>query len=142
MPHAHGASEVARLLKKLHPDIPVIFGGFSSSYYHDELVQRPEVDYVIRGDSAEEPLRLLIERLKNGQSPDDVPNLTWVDSSGQVRVNPLTYVPEDLEHVLIDYSHVVKGCGSLPATLASYIPFRPLAPIPHYRSLDLSRLHT
>lgn len=123
MPHAHGASEVARLVKKLHPDVPVIFGGFSSSYYHEELVQRPEIDYVIRGDSAEEPLRMLMACLKNGRSPEDVPNLTWMDASGQVRVNPLTYVPEDLEHVLIDYSHVVKAVARY-RDLASYIPFR------------------
>ncbi|MGD2205727.1 MAG: cobalamin-dependent protein, partial [Anaerolineae bacterium] len=34
MPHAHGAIEVARLCKKYHPDVPVIFGGFSATYYH------------------------------------------------------------------------------------------------------------
>ena len=51
MPHAHGAIEVARLIKKHHPETPVVFGGFSSSYFHEEVVQRPEVDFVVRGDS-------------------------------------------------------------------------------------------
>src|SRR5512136_1892435 len=41
LPHAHGAIEVARLCKRLHPDRPVIFGGFSSTYYHEELIRRP-----------------------------------------------------------------------------------------------------
>jgi B12-binding domain/radical SAM domain protein len=123
MPHAHGASEVARLVKRLHQDTPVIFGGFSSSYYHEELVQRPEIDYVIRGDSAEEPLRMMMDHLNTGRSLEDIPNLTWVDDSGKVRVNPLTYVPEDLEHVLIDYSHVVKAVARY-RDLASYVPFK------------------
>ena len=123
MPHAQGASEVARRVKRLHPDTPVIFGGFSSSYYHEELVRRPEIDYVIRGDSTEEPLRMLMDHLSTGRSLEDIPNLTWVDDSGKVQVNPLTYVPEDLEHVLIDYSHVVKAVARY-RDLASYMPFK------------------
>ena len=50
LPHAHGAIEVARLIKKHHPDAPVIFGGLSSTYYHEELIEYPSVDYVLRGD--------------------------------------------------------------------------------------------
>lgn len=123
MPHAHGVSEVARLLKRLHPNIPVILGGFSSSYFHKELVQRAEFDYIIRGDSSEEPLRLLMDCIKTQRAPDNVPNLTWIDDTGQVRANALTYVPEDLEHVLIDYSHVVKAVARY-RDLASYVPFK------------------
>ncbi len=63
LPHAHGAIEVARLCKKLHPDIPVMFGGFSSTYYHRELIERPEVDYVVRGDSTEEPVLQLMQHI-------------------------------------------------------------------------------
>src|SRR5512142_2943361 len=64
LPHAHGAIEVARLVKKHHPDTPVILGGFSSSYFHLDLLSRPEVDFVIRGDSTEEPLRMLMAYLR------------------------------------------------------------------------------
>ena len=32
LPHAHGALEVARIVKEIHPDIPVIMGGLSSTY--------------------------------------------------------------------------------------------------------------
>ncbi len=31
LPHVHGAFNVARIVKKLHPDRKVLFGGFSSS---------------------------------------------------------------------------------------------------------------
>ena len=51
------------MVKRHHPDTPIIFGGFSSTYFHEELIRYPFVDYVIRGDSAEEPLRQLMDHL-------------------------------------------------------------------------------
>jgi radical SAM superfamily enzyme YgiQ (UPF0313 family) len=44
LPHAHGALEVARLIKQFHPETPVIMGGISASYYHEELITYPQVD--------------------------------------------------------------------------------------------------
>jgi B12-binding domain/radical SAM domain protein len=126
MPHAHGAIEVARLCKKHHPDVPVMLGGFSSTYFHEELVRRPEVDFVVRGDSTEEPVLQLMQNLTG--APDapalkDVPNLTWTDQEGNLRVNDLTYSPDNLDHVLIDYSYVVKAVARY-RDLASFVPFK------------------
>jgi hypothetical protein len=47
-----------------HPDKPIIFGGLSSSYYHKDLIKYPQVDYVLRGDSVEEPLHRLLAKIK------------------------------------------------------------------------------
>src|SRR5580658_2959023 len=33
LPHAHGALEIARLVKIAHPGVPVIMGGLSSTYF-------------------------------------------------------------------------------------------------------------
>jgi B12-binding domain/radical SAM domain protein len=124
LPHAHGAIEVARLCKQYHPDVPVMMGGFSASYYHEELVQRPEVDLVVRGDSTEEPVRQVMATLRDGQgSLADIPNLTWQDDADTVRANGLTYSPTDLDHVLIDYSYVVKAVARY-RDLASVVPFK------------------
>jgi len=82
MPHAHGSLAVAELVKKTHPDTPVIFGGFSATYYQRELIAYPQVDYVIRGDSCEEPIRQLMDCLSKGGDLASVPNLTWRDSRG------------------------------------------------------------
>ena len=43
MPHAHGAIELAKIVKKYHPNAKVEFGGLTSSYFHQELIQRPEI---------------------------------------------------------------------------------------------------
>jgi len=126
MPHAHGAIEVAKLIKKHHPDTPVIFGGFSSSFFHKELVARPEVDFVLRGDSTEEPLYLLMKHITSagGQGPTlaDIPNLTWQDTEGNVHANPITYSPPNLDHVLLDYSYVVKAVARY-RDMIGFIPF-------------------
>lgn len=98
LPHAHGSIEVAKLVKQIHPEVPVIFGGLSATYFHDELIQYPAVDYVLRGDSVEPPLYELLMCLESGQVPEQVPNLTWKASS-KVQINPFTFVPETLDYV-------------------------------------------
>jgi B12-binding domain/radical SAM domain protein len=126
MPHAHGAIEVARLCKKYHPDIPVMFGGFSSTYYHEELIRRPEVDFVVRGDSTEIPVLQLMKHLTgrpDAPALEEIPNLTWQEPEGASQVNEITYSPGDLDHVLIDYSYVVKAVARY-RDLASFVPFK------------------
>ncbi|MFC1582114.1 TIGR04190 family B12-binding domain/radical SAM domain protein [Planctomycetota bacterium] len=108
MVHAQGSLELARMVKKHHPDIPVIFGGLSASFFHEELIRKPEVDYIVRGDSAEEPLRLLMEGLAGEGSLADVPNLCWKDQ-GEVRINKLEHVPDDLNGVSFDYRTVMRA---------------------------------
>ncbi len=56
LPHAHGSIEVAKIVKRYHPDRPVLFGGLSATYFHEELIQYPDVDFILRGDSTEKPL--------------------------------------------------------------------------------------
>jgi B12-binding domain/radical SAM domain protein len=121
---SHGAIEVARIVKKCHPQSKVIFGGFSSSYFYKELMQYPEVDYVLRGDSTEEPLRQLMECLTNKRPPEDVPNLVWRDEKGEARENPFSYVPTDLSHVMVNYYDNTMRSVIRYRDLASYTPFK------------------
>lgn len=107
LPHAHGSLEIAKLVKEVHPDVPVIFGGLSSTYFHEELIRRPEVDFVLRGDSIEPPLYDLLTHLRAGQPPHDVPNLTWKEG-GEVRVNPFTFVPQTLDYVNLAPQRIVN----------------------------------
>jgi len=130
LPHAHGALAVAELVKKHHPEAPVLFGGYSSSYFHDELIQYPQVDYVLRGDSTEEPLRQLMECLLEARSPLDadpkvlssIANLTWQDARGDARVNPQAYVPPSLDHLDMDYRQMVRSVVQ-SADFMNHVPF-------------------
>lgn len=110
MVHSHGSIEVARLVKKYHPDSKLVFGGFSSTYFHDQLIRYPEIDFIIRGDSTEEPFRLLMDSITKRKTPDSVPNLVWKDTAGAVQINPFTNVPDDIEDVMVDhYGGVIKS---------------------------------
>lgn len=125
LPHAHGALEVARLIKEFHPKTPIVMGGISASYYHEELVAYPQVDYVLRGDSTEEPLRQLIEAIESGAAPRElrrIPNLTWKGTNGTPHINPLTHIPDHLDDILIDYSVVVNAVAR-ERNLLNYLPF-------------------
>lgn len=107
LPHAHGSLELAGLLKQIHPDLPTIFGGLSATYYHRELIDYPQVDYVLRGDSVEPPLHGLMASLREGRQPESVGNLTWKDASG-VRVNPKQFVPHTLDRMDLRPDRMVK----------------------------------
>ncbi len=122
--HAHGAVEVAKLVKKYHPEAKVVMGGLSASYFWNELLNYPEIDYVLRGDSTEEPFRQLMDSIKNRQQPKAVPNLIWRDSQGKVQENPFSYVPDDLKNVMVNhYTGVIRSIIRY-RDLASYIPFK------------------
>ena len=119
--HAQGSLELARIVKKCHPHAPVIFGGLSATYFHQELIRYPQVDYVISGDSAEEPLRQLLTAIKEGRRPEAVPNLSWKEG-GQVNVNDCTHVPADLEQAVFDYRTVMSS-SARHADLVGHLPF-------------------
>ncbi|HME18637.1 MAG TPA: TIGR04190 family B12-binding domain/radical SAM domain protein [Nitrososphaerales archaeon] len=108
LPHAQGALAVGELVKRLHPQSYLLYGGLSSSYYHRELVRYPFVDFVLRGDSTEEPCRQLLSALRRGEPLESVENLTWKRRGGEVVVNPLTFVPTDLDYVNVpDYLYAI-----------------------------------
>ena len=107
LPHAHGSIEVAKLVKQLHPRTPIIFGGLSATYFHQELIQYPAVDYVLRGDSVEPPLYELLTCLAAGEQPEKTPNLTW-KMNGEVRVNPSSFVPNGLDYVDLRPDRIMK----------------------------------
>ena len=130
MPHCHGSIEVAKILKRLHPHVPVSFGGLSSSIFHEDLIKYDCIDYVFRGDSTEEPMRMLIERVARAAKThtpvgdlSDIPNLTWKDASGleaderfvQHKQRRLVHECAD-EHELLAHAvrvrgHKVAQCG-------------------------------
>ena len=108
MPHCHGAVEIAKIVKKYHPDAIVEFGGFSSSYYYEELIALPCIDMVMRGDSTEIPHVKLMQTLEKGGDLSQVPNLTWKDKEGKVHVNDISFIPEDLDWLEFDYGTMIK----------------------------------
>lgn len=110
LPHAHGSIELAKIVKDLHPETPIIFGGLSATYYHKELIEYPFIDFVMRGDSTEKLMLLLMNKIEFGNTHyADIPNLTW-KKGRDYGYNPLTYVPKDLDEVDVPgYRYTIRS---------------------------------
>ena len=124
LPHVDGALTLAEVIKKHHPAIPVILGGLTATYYHQELMHDyPFVDFIMCGDSTEEPIRLLMEAIKTGGDYGVIPNLVWRDSTGKIVVNDISYQPTNLDYVHFDYTHPLKMSMKYHDP-SGYLPFR------------------
>ena len=109
MPHVQGAIALSELVKKHHPHTPVIFGGLSSTTFIRSCLSGMGRSITwcaaIRPKS---PARRLVEAIKEGRPPYDVPNVTFRDNDGTVKANDLTFVPDDLDYSRIDYGHIIR----------------------------------
>jgi B12-binding domain/radical SAM domain protein len=106
--HAAGSLDLAAITNKHHPNTPILLGRLSATYYHQEIIDNhPQIDYILRGDSTEQPLQELMTHIENETSPETVQNLTWREGARN-RINPLTYVPTNIDDLFIDYGDVVK----------------------------------
>lgn len=94
MVHVQGSLAVAERIKAARKDLPVVFGGISSTYYAGELIRYPYVDMVMRGYDTHEPMARLLDDIKAGAQPADVPNLLWKSRDGEVHENGFTYTPD------------------------------------------------
>jgi B12-binding domain/radical SAM domain protein len=112
LPHAHGGPAVAALLKRIHPEIPIVFGGISATYFHRELVADPAVDFVLRGAVTEPSLlalvREVVQESEGARRYESVPGLTWKDASG-IRTNPDTTTPQSLDDYGMDLGMMVSS---------------------------------
>ncbi len=108
LPHAQGSLEVAALCKKYHPQIPVIFGGYSATYFHTELISYPQVDVVVRGDSTEHTMLQLIAALKEQKPLHDIAGITYKEK-GLIQCNPTAEPPADLNYCSNNYLALFKN---------------------------------
>lgn len=108
LPHAHGGPELAALLRRLHPEIPTVFGGISASYFHEELVREPGVDFVLRGSVTEPCLLALLREIEGEQRYERVPNLTW-KRDGRVTVNPASFAASSLDEYDYDLAMMIRS---------------------------------
>jgi len=124
LPHIQGAIEVAKIVKDLHPDKKVVFGGLTSTIFWREILKNYDfIDFVLLGDTTEKPMEILLESIKEHRDPlESVPNLAWRGDRNRIKKNNLTFVPESLDEFSIDYGTVIKESLSRKHLFLS-IPF-------------------
>ncbi|MCU0286725.1 MAG: cobalamin-dependent protein [Acidobacteria bacterium] len=109
----------AELIKKIKPGVFVFLGGFTASYFAQEILrEHPYIDAIVRGD-AESPLLelfrvLYLEKMAGQQTAKpgisdthdrfaDVPNLVWRENNKQLRLNEFSYVASGQDLDKLDF---------------------------------------
>jgi len=78
--------ELSKKIKTLFPESFVVLGGMHPTVLPDEALAKTEVDFVIR-EEGEIPLEQLYKAIKNNQSYDNIPNLSF-KKNNQIVHNP------------------------------------------------------
>ena len=106
MAQCHGAIELATILKQIHPDALILFGGISATYYARELIEYPCVDVVIQGYDTLEPLNQLIQQVRQGnRNYAHIPNLIYKDDHNHVKSTGFVHKPaNNYNDTTVDWS--------------------------------------
>jgi radical SAM superfamily enzyme YgiQ (UPF0313 family) len=96
-PQSFDVMEVVKKVKAAFPSVYVLLGGYTASFFHEEIMKNFDgVNGIIRGE-AEVPILELAHALLQGQEDlFSIPNLTW-RRKGRVLINPLSYVASEEE---------------------------------------------
>jgi anaerobic magnesium-protoporphyrin IX monomethyl ester cyclase len=99
--------QVARKIKAINPEVCILLGGPEVSYDWQDVIARPEVDYIITGEG-ETPFR---EFLEQWPQVHQVSNLVWKEQ-GEVR-----YLPKAETYDLKNYETVMPYSDDDPVEL-------------------------
>ena len=82
-PHIGAAVRVSKAVKRLRPDLPIIYGGWHASLATDQTLREPFVDGVVRGQG-ELTLLELVQRMAAGRDWHGVRGLSFKDVDGTI----------------------------------------------------------
>ncbi|WP_455364730.1 TIGR04190 family B12-binding domain/radical SAM domain protein [[Eubacterium] cellulosolvens] len=110
LPHVQGAIEIAKIVKRLHPEKKVVLGGMSSTVFWREILNNYLfIDFILLGDTTEIPMEILLESVIESKHPlKSIPNIAWREKNGRIRSNDITFIPRNLDEFSIDYGVVIK----------------------------------
>ncbi len=92
--HSYEALKIAETVKKIDPDIRVVVGGHTSTYFDKQLLEfTPSIDLIIKGDG-EKPL---LDYLSTGD-PNTVDNTSFM-KGGEFVSKPVTYRQISLDNL-------------------------------------------
>jgi anaerobic magnesium-protoporphyrin IX monomethyl ester cyclase len=84
-PQVLPAIEISAAIRRAHPAVPIVWGGYFPTLYPDAAINAPYVDQVVRGQGEATLLDLL--DAPDRATPKEVAGLTWKDG-GRVVHNP------------------------------------------------------
>jgi anaerobic magnesium-protoporphyrin IX monomethyl ester cyclase len=85
-PQMAAAMELSREVRRLRPQVPIVWGGYFASIYPDAALNARYVDYVVRGQG-EDTLLELLDAVRGKRSLDSIAGLSYKDAFGLHRAN-------------------------------------------------------
>jgi anaerobic magnesium-protoporphyrin IX monomethyl ester cyclase len=86
-PQMAAAVESCREIRRLHPKLPIVWGGYFPSIYSDATLNARYVDYAVRGQG-EDTLLELLDALRGKKKLEEIAGLSFKDVFGLHRHNP------------------------------------------------------
>jgi len=122
---------IARLIKKVNPDIKVVLGGNHATAFADQILKEPSVDYVVRGEGELTFLELCNYILTGNGDAAAIEGITYRDKSGEIKATPSRKLIKHLDELpMPDYSLIDLEKYATPADNRSqYIMRYPLVGI-------------
>lgn len=119
------AAAITSYLRKLRPEVPVVWGGVHATAMPEACLEF--ADYVIRGE-CEESVVAFCEAYQSGGDFRGVPNVNYLDDSGNMVQNLLSQLPFDLDEMPYpDYDledhYVLDGENIAAATQEIYAKY-------------------
>jgi radical SAM superfamily enzyme YgiQ (UPF0313 family) len=119
-------------LKRRHPELTVVWGGYFPTQHWDICLRATYVDYVVRGHG-EWTFKSLVENIENDLTPELLNNLAYRDSSTKEPMsNPQSLLPDpdalpDFPYHRLDMSRYIRrtfmGDRTLPHHSSYGCPF-------------------
>jgi anaerobic magnesium-protoporphyrin IX monomethyl ester cyclase len=101
---------IAGLIKEIDRDIKIIAGSFHPTFCPDEVMQNPDIDFIVGGEGEIPLLRLVKELKKDSPKWETVPGIHYRDRDGQVRNNPDGAPINNLDELPLPARDLVLNC--------------------------------
>lgn len=101
---------IAGLIKEMDRDIKIIVGSCHPTFCPEEVMQNPDIDFVVRGEGEIPLLRLVKEFKKDSPKWEAVPGIYYRDGGGQVRNNPSVNLINNLDELPFPARDLVLNC--------------------------------
>jgi radical SAM superfamily enzyme YgiQ (UPF0313 family) len=101
------ALNIAKIVKGLDSDIPVVLGGVHPTALPEETIRNEDVDVVVRGEG-EYTFLDFVEKVESGQSLKDVLGITYKEK-GRIIHNPKRPLIRNLDELPLPARHLLVG---------------------------------
>ncbi len=109
-PLKYVVERIAGLIKEIDQDIKIIAGSSHPTFRPEEVMQNPDIDFVIGGEGEIPLLRLVKELKKDNPKWGTVPGIYYRDGDGQVRNNPSVNLINNLDELPFPARDLVLNC--------------------------------